>query len=135
MKLKFAMLVAVLGLGIIALNSPVHADEKGSAKGSMAEEKGSQKGSMADGQITAEVTETGAIKVGNTICPIGKKSVDSEGGVVEYEHEGKIYNFCCKACLKDFKKDPQKYVEIVDEMMSSEEAGEAKGSHMDHDHK
>jgi len=129
MKLQITVIIAVLSLGIFVINSPVYADEKGS-----------HKGSMMDGAMTAEVTESGAIRVGNAICPISKEKVGEMGDIVEYEHEGKIYNFCCKACLKDFKKDPDKYVKMVDEMMAdeeaevAEEAGEVEDGHGDHDH-
>jgi len=147
MKLKITVIIAVFSLGIFVFNSPVyvHSDEshKGSmieeesSKGSMMEkgslmEHGSHKGSLMGGEMTAEVTESGAIKVGNTICPLSKEEVGVMGNVVEYEYEGKIYNFCCKACLKDFKKDPDKYVKVVNEMMAGEGAGEIQEA--DHDH-
>jgi len=109
MKLKFAAVIAVLSLGIYVLISPVCADEKGS-----------HKVSIMDGEITAEVTETGAIRVGNTICPLSKEKVGEMGDIVEYEHEGKIYNFCCKMCLKGFKKDPEKYIQMIYDSMADE---------------
>jgi YHS domain-containing protein len=105
MKLKLTIIMAAAGLGILLLRSPGYAEDKGS---------------ISDGQLTAEVTESGAIKVGNTICPVSKKKVGEMGEVVEYEYNGKVYNFCCKACLKDFEKDPEKYVKIVEEMMAGE---------------
>ena len=57
MKVKIMVFVVILSFGILGFNNSLHADEKGSAKGSMMEDKGSHKGSMADGEITAEVTE------------------------------------------------------------------------------
>ena len=33
---------------------------------------------------------------------------------VTYEYEGKIYNFCCPMCIGEFKKDPQKYIDIIE---------------------
>ena len=35
------------------------------------------------------------------------------------EYEGKIYNLCCSMCVKDFKKNAQKYMLIVDEELSA----------------
>jgi len=118
MKLKFMIMMAVLSLGVFTLSGQVSAQEKGSMMG----EKGSHH---------TEATESGAVKVGNTICPVSKEKVGEMGSAVEYEHEGKIYNFCCKMCLKDFKKDPQKYSKIAEESVAGEEVGE---SHEGHNH-
>jgi YHS domain-containing protein len=126
MKAKIGVFVAVLCLGLVALGNPAQADDKGSPKGS-----------MMGGEVTAEVTETGAIKVGNTFCPISKEKIGEEGEIIEYEYEGKIYNFCCKMCLKDFNKDPEKYIQMINDSMASEGATEALGyeeSHDGHDH-
>jgi YHS domain-containing protein len=49
-----------------------------------------------------------AVNVGNTICPVSGESI-SEATKATYEYEGKIYNFCCSACIDEFKKDPQSY--------------------------
>ena len=122
MKLKLIITIAIAGLGVFLLGSPVYAEGPEA---------------MDEGQLTAEVTESGAIKVGNKLCPISKEKVGEMGEVVEYEYNGKIYNFCCKMCLKDFEKDPEKYVKIVEEMMAGETAGttaEAEESHAGHDH-
>jgi len=116
------------------------ADQSFAYEGMKHDEGMEEKGSMMEGEITAGVTKSGAIKVGNTICPISKEKVGEMGDVVEYEYEGKIYNLCCTMCLKDFKKDPEKYIKMIDEMMSGENAAEPRGvqeseeSHEGHDH-
>jgi len=42
----------------------------------------------------------------------------SAGGVVAstyvFEHQGREIKLCCKSCLKDFKKDPAKYVKKIE---------------------
>ena len=134
MKTRVVVFLTGLSLGVLVFSGPVFAEEKGSAKGSMMEEKGSHKGSMMDGEITAKVTESGAIKVGNTICPLSNEKVDEMGKVVEHEHEGKIYNFCCKMCLTDFKKDPEKYIQMINDSMANERAGEVGDAHENHEH-
>lgn len=134
MKSKWTRMLVVFSFiclgSALALNRQAYSEEKGS----MMEDKGSHMGSMAEGEITAEVTETGAVRVGNTICPLSKEKVGEMGEIVEYEYEGKIYNFCCKMCLKDFKKDPEKYIKIINESMEGEEAPEAAESHESYDH-
>ena len=62
------------------------------------------------------------IEVGNKICPVSGPEIKKEE-VYQVEYEGKIYNLCCKMCLKDFKKDPQKYIEKL-EKVKEEEKGE-----------
>jgi YHS domain-containing protein len=56
------------------------------------------------------------VEAGNQICPVSGEKVGQSGmEIVKYEYEGKIYNFCCAACIEEFKKDPDKYVKIVEE--------------------
>ena len=58
-----------------------------------------------------------AVEVGNKICPVSGNPVDDGkmGEAVKYEYNGKIYNLCCKMCVKDFAKDPAKYSRIAEE--------------------
>lgn len=80
----------------------------------------------------------GAIEVGNKICPVSGENVTKMGGGVQYEYKGKIYNFCCAMCLKDFQKDPEKYSKIAEESVQEDSPGvpehEEQGSHGQHDH-
>jgi len=78
MKVRIVIFIAVLGLGILGLNNHVHADEKGS-----------HKGSMMDGEIAAEVTTSGAVNVGNAICPVSGEFISDvgEGDGVQIEHD------------------------------------------------
>jgi hypothetical protein len=42
---------------------------------------------------------------------------------VELIHEGQTIKFCCKNCVKDFKKDPNKFLtKLADEVKKQEEA-------------
>ena len=41
------------------------------------------------------------------------------GDAYVFVHEGREIKLCCKSCLKDFKKDPAKYIKKI-------EAAEAK---------
>ncbi|MBI3415268.1 MAG: hypothetical protein HY043_08105 [Verrucomicrobia bacterium] len=33
----------------------------------------------------------------------------------EFVHEGQTIKLCCKSCLKDFKKEPSKYIKKIEE--------------------
>ena len=65
--------------------------------------------------------ESTAVDAGNKICPVSGESVD-EAAKVTYEYEGKIYNFCCSMCIDEFKKEPQKYIDKVNQEL---EAGQS----------
>ncbi len=62
------------------------------------------------------------VDVGNKICPVSgekiKKTKTEMGGPVKIEHNGKMYGLCCPMCIKDFKKDPDKYAAIADKEVS-----------------
>ena len=94
-----------------------------------------EKNSMMDSQDKMK-TETKAVEVGNKICPVsgdeipapGEKSDMGEG--IKYEYNEKIYNLCCPMCIKDFKKNPEKYSKIAedevakDKMMEENQEGQ-----------
>jgi YHS domain-containing protein len=48
----------------------------------------------------------------NTKCPVSGDDVDKE---VTEVYKGRTIAFCCKDCVKDFKKDPDKFVKKMDE--------------------
>ena len=58
------------------------------------------------------------VEVGNKICPVSGDQV--AGGKmgskpVTFEYKGRIYHLCCPMCIKDFKKDPEKYSKIAED--------------------
>lgn len=71
-----------------------------------------------------------AVEVGNRICPVSGKEIKEEEKY-QVEYEGKIYNLCCKACAKDFKKDPQEYIEKLKEL-EEKEGHHHEGHHHTH---
>jgi YHS domain-containing protein len=79
---------------------------------------------MPKGQI--DTTSTKAVEVGNKICPVSGEKIPAPGEkgemgeAVKYEYNGKIYNLCCPMCVKDFKKNPEKYSKIADDEVAKE---------------
>ncbi len=68
-----------------------------------------------------EAKSAKAVEVGNKFCPVTGDKVPAPGEKgtmgdepVKYEYNGKIYNLCCKMCVKDFKKNPGKYSAIAE---------------------
>jgi len=67
--------------------------------------------------VYAQSESATSVNVGNKICPVTGDKVD---GKTTYEYQGKIYNFCCPACIDEFKKDPAKYIKKVEEELKSQ---------------
>lgn len=57
--------------------------------------------------LKEEETNT-AKKVNNIICPVSDDDIDKDT-CIKVEYKGRIYNLCCKACAKHFKKYPEKF--------------------------
>jgi len=50
-----------------------------------------------------------------TTCVVsGEKLGGDMGKPYVFTHEGREIKLCCKSCLKDFKKDPAKYLKKLD---------------------
>ena len=113
----------------------------------MMEHKGSMTGDMEEHHAQYP-------NVGNAICPVrGELICDiGEGKGVQIEHEGTIYNVCCKFCAKDFKKNPGKFIKIIENNLAEgkdpgrnyesdpnakvleENEGDQRDDHGEHDH-
>ena len=80
-----------------------------------------QEGHEAHEEVIAQANKP--VEVGNKICPVSGEKVEQKEGmgkIVKIEHNGKLYNLCCSMCVKDFKKDPEKYVKIVEDQMKAD---------------
>jgi len=70
----------------------------------------------ADAPATAPATQpstaSAAVDVGNTRCVI--MDDDDAVATISATYDGKIYHFCCKDCLREFKKDPAKYAKAAE---------------------
>ena len=111
------------------------AEEKGAMMegmehGGMMEEKSSMTDDSMAGEGESHVATEEELKtlpqVGNKICPVSKDQVNdgTMGESVKYVYNGKVYNLCCPMCIKDFKKDPQKYSKIAEDEVAPENAGQ-----------
>ena len=48
-------------------------------------------------------------------CVVSGEKLGSMGKSFVHSYEGREVQFCCKACLKDFNKEPQKFLKKLDE--------------------
>ena len=50
------------------------------------------------------------------VCLVSDEKLDSDmGKPYVFVHEGQEIKLCCQSCLKDFKKDPAKYIKKLAE--------------------
>ncbi|MBC7980792.1 MAG: hypothetical protein H7Y36_09545 [Armatimonadetes bacterium] len=48
-------------------------------------------------------------------CVVSGEDLGSMGDAYVFEHEGSKVKLCCKSCLKDFNKEPGKYLKVIEE--------------------
>jgi hypothetical protein len=48
-------------------------------------------------------------------CVVSDEKIGDHGKPYVFTHKGQEVKLCCKDCLKDFKKDPDKYMKKIDE--------------------
>ena len=116
----------MVGVMVFSVTGAASAEMKGSMMQDhpQASMKGSMKGSMHE-----------AVAIGNKICPVSQEPVDEMGEPVVYEYKGMKINFCCKACVKDFKKNPEKYMDrLMKEIHSGVEGYSSGKSDEAHEH-
>ncbi|MFM2294923.1 MAG: hypothetical protein RLZZ350_1336 [Verrucomicrobiota bacterium] len=49
-----------------------------------------------------------------TTCVVSGEKLGEMGQPYVHTYEGREVKFCCKGCVKDFNKDPKKYVAKLD---------------------
>jgi YHS domain-containing protein len=48
-------------------------------------------------------------------CIVSGDKLGEMGDPFVYAYKGREIKFCCKGCIKDFNKEPQKYIKLIDE--------------------
>ena len=82
-------------------------------------------GALLAGSITTMAVDKKADKKTEyplKTCVVSDEKLGEMGKPYVFKHEGREVQLCCKSCLKDFNKDPKKYLKKLDEA----EAGKAK---------
>jgi YHS domain-containing protein len=77
---------------------------------------------------TAKDKKKEAPKPINKVCPVEGGEVDA-ATVVDYK--GKLIGFCCAGCDVEFKKDPAKYMAVVDKELKETEKKEKEAKDKD----
>ena len=70
----------------------------------------------------------------NAKCPVEHEDIDAD---VTTAYKGKTVAFCCESCIKEFKKDPEKYMKQIaaDNKKAEEEKKKDKGKSAEKDGK
>ena len=48
-------------------------------------------------------------------CVVSDEKLGDHGKPYVFTHEGQEIKMCCKSCLKDFQKEPAKYLKKIEE--------------------
>ena len=129
MKSKLTILTITV---LLSLSGSVFANEGKEGMMVNKNEMMGQEGTMMYQGIAK--ADTKAVEVGNKICPVSGDKIPAPGEKgtmgdepVKYEYNGKIYNLCCPMCIKDFKKNPEKYSKIAEDEVAKDKMMEQKG--------
>ncbi|MHC4414982.1 MAG: hypothetical protein ACYS0G_06845 [Planctomycetota bacterium] len=56
-----------------------------------------------------------------TTCPVSKEPLGAMGEPVNYVHNNRLVRFCCKGCLRGFRKDPAPVLAVLDEAVIAQQ--------------
>lgn len=66
-------------------------------------------------------------------CVVSGDKLGAMGDAVTVVRDGREIKFCCKGCIKDFDKDPARFVKKIDEAEQAAKAGKpAAADHSNH---
>lgn len=109
MKSKYPLLVAALLAGI-ATTTPLRAAEK-----------------HQHDDAAAAVKDKKAKPYPLDFCLVSDEKFEGSGMTpFEMVQDGQTIKFCCKNCVKDFKKEPKKYLTKLADEVKKQEAAKAK---------
>lgn len=60
-------------------------------------------------------------------CMVSDEEIDDKGDMKPYVfiHEGREIKLCCEGCLKDFKKNPAKYIKKIEKAEAKQKKKES----------
>jgi YHS domain-containing protein len=72
-------------------------------------------------KIDARIVEQQLPYYPMTTCPISTEPLDAMGTPVNHVHNNRLVRFCCKGCLKAFRKDPAASLATLDEAVIAQQ--------------
>ncbi len=58
-------------------------------------------------------------------CVVSGEKLGEMGDPYVWEYKGREIKFCCQGCVKDFKKDPAKYLKIIEDAEAKAKKGKS----------
>ena len=58
-------------------------------------------------------------------CIVSGDKLGEMGEPFVYEYKGREIKFCCKGCLKDFNKNPAKYIKLIEQAEAKAKKGKS----------
>lgn len=124
LKISSALIAAIAllaGASAFAHNGKAHGKERAAAESPLSD-------SMAKAKATYPLS---------TCVVSGDKLEGGDmGEAIDYVHKeagkpDRLVRLCCKKCIREFKKDPAKYLKLIDDASAKEpaEAGHAEHKH------
>jgi YHS domain-containing protein len=94
-----------------AASASIKPAAKTAKKVKTAKKTGAKKTAKADAAIAkAEDYKVPESEYGTkTVCPVTGDAVTVDSTTTAVKYKGKVYYFCCPACIEQFKANPQKY--------------------------
>ena len=77
-------------------------------------------------ETAIKTSDSTTTEVGNKFCPISGDKI-KPGKEYKVEYKGKVYNFCCSMCEKDFKKDPEAAIQKLESISKEKDEGKEEG--------
>lgn len=77
---------------------------------------------MADLVSTNRTTDSKNSEYPLSICVVSGDKLGQMGTPPALNYEGTEVRFCCKDCMKDFNKDPQKYLKRLNDAKAAQSA-------------
>jgi YHS domain-containing protein len=74
--------------------------------------------SLCAAAISANAADTNSVKLKPytlKTCVVSGDKLGEMGDPFVYAYKGREIKLCCKGCLKDFNKNPAKYIKMIDE--------------------
>jgi len=53
-------------------------------------------------------------------CVVSDEELGSMGDTISFAYKGQEIKVCCKPCIKKFKKDPKKYLKLLEQEVSKQ---------------
>ncbi len=68
------------------------------------------------------------------VCVVSGEELGSHGAIIDVVHGDTLVRLCCQGCLSDFERDPDQFVEKVEEAQEGEAIEIPVSDDHDHDH-